>query len=324
MSKLPYDIDELIGKYLHAETTLQEAEWLLQWRKESEANEKYFNQLKTIFERAAQVKSDRFYDTDGAWQKLAQHLDQKKTRTLFSTHILRYAAAISVLFISGWLLYQQFIKVDRLNVIAANAIVKDTLPDGTTVVLNKQTALAIELKRGGSKKLVKLKGEAKFIVSNKKSDELIVQAGETFIKDIGTVFNVKAYPEQNTIEVTVLDGEVMFYTADQKGITLKAGMKGLYNRNSKSFAIDKPDTNVVAYANRNFVFEETSLAKVVLALNAIYDKPIKVDHAIKNCKVTVTFEGEEIETIAEVIAETLGLTIEVNENEIVLKGNACQ
>jgi transmembrane sensor len=324
LSKLPYDIDELIGKYLHAETTLQEAEWLLQWRKENEANEKYFNQLKTIFERAAQVKSNHNYNTDAAWQKVAQHIDQKKTRTLFPTQFLRYAAAISVLFISGWLLYQQFIKVERLNVTAENAIVKDTLPDGTTVVLNKQSALAIELKRGGSKKLLKLNGEAKFIVSNEKSDELIVQAGETFIKDIGTVFNVKAYPEQNTIEVTVLDGEVMFYTADQKGITLKAGMKGLYNKNLKSFAIDKPDTNVVAYANRNFVFEETSLAEVVQALNAIYEKPIKVDDAIKNCKVTVTFEGEEIETIAEIIAETLGLTFEDKGDSVLLKGNACQ
>ncbi|MCU0382559.1 MAG: FecR domain-containing protein [Cyclobacteriaceae bacterium] len=324
MSKLPYDINELIGKYLHAETTLQEAEWLLQWRKEDEANEKYFNQLKTIFERAAQVKSVRDYNTNAAWQKVAQHIHQKKSRTLFPTQFLRYAAAISVLFISGWLLYQQFFKVERLNVTAQNAIVKDTLPDGTTVVLNKQSALAIEIKRGGSKKMVKLKGEAKFIVNNEKSDELIVQAGETFIKDIGTVFNVKAYPEQNTVEVTVLDGEVIFYTEEQVGITLKAGMKGLYNKNSKSFAIDKPDTNVVAYANRNFVFEETSLGEVVLALNAIYEKPIKLDDAIKNCKVTVSFEGEEIETIAEIIAETLGLTVENNVDFILLKGKACQ
>jgi ferric-dicitrate binding protein FerR (iron transport regulator) len=101
-------------------------------------------------------------------------------------------------------------------------------------------------------------------------------------------------------------------------------MKGLYNKNLKSFAIDKPDTNVVAYANRNFVFEETSLAEVVQALNAIYEKPIKVDDAIKNCKVTVTFEGEEIETIAEIIAETLGLTFEDKGDSVLLKGNACQ
>jgi transmembrane sensor len=324
LSNIPYDIDELIGKYLHAETTLQEAEWLLQWRKENEANEKYFNQLKTIFDRAAQVTSDHVYNTDAAWQKITQHIHQKKTRTLFSTQFLRYAAAISLLFISGWLLYQQFFKVERLNVTAENAIVKDTLPDGTTVVLNKQSALAIELKRGGRKKLLQLKGEAKFIVNNEKADELIVQAGETFIKDIGTVFNVKAYPQQNTIEVTVLDGEVMFYTSDQKGITLTAGMKGLYNKNSKSFAIERPDTNVVAYTNRNFVFDETTLSEVVIVLNAIYEKPIKLDDAIKNCKVTVTFEGEEIETIAEIIAETLGLTVEEYNDTIFLKGNTCK
>jgi hypothetical protein len=46
------------------------------------------------------------------------------------------------------------------------------------------------------------------------------------------------------------------------------------------------------------------------------------DH-LTSCRLTVTFEDETIDEIADVIAETLGLTVSKSANAIILKGPAC-
>jgi transmembrane sensor len=39
------------------------------------------------------------------------------------------------------------------------------------------------------------------------------------VRDIGTEFNLKAYPEKDTIEILVTEGEVQFYTLYDSGLT---------------------------------------------------------------------------------------------------------
>jgi ferric-dicitrate binding protein FerR (iron transport regulator) len=122
----------------------------------------------------------------------------------------------------------------------------------------------------------------------------------------------------------VQEGEVQFYTQQDQGIFIKAGDKGVYNKQSRKFIKVQADTNVVSYATRQFVFEESSLEDVVKQLNAIYEKKIKIGENIKTCRVTVNFNNEGIETIAEILAETLNLHIAATDAEITLEGGGCE
>jgi ferric-dicitrate binding protein FerR (iron transport regulator) len=122
----------------------------------------------------------------------------------------------------------------------------------------------------------------------------------------------------------VQEGEVQFYTEHDAGIFIKAGDKGIYNKQSREFTQVQADTNVVSYATKQFVFEESSLEDVVEQLNAIYDKKIKISENIKNCRVTVAFNNEDIEIIAEILAETLNLRIAATDTEITLEGEGCE
>ena len=82
--------------------------------------------------------------------------------------------------------------------------------------------------------------------------------------------------------------------------------------------------NVLAYKTQIFVFDNTRLSEVVEAVNEVYDIKLKLDKPqLENCRITVTFRHETVDVIAEVIAETLSLTLEKTENEIILKGNGC-
>jgi ferric-dicitrate binding protein FerR (iron transport regulator) len=207
--------------------------------------------------------------------------------------------------------------------VANNKTEADTLPDGSNVFLNKETKLAYEFDKKKKSHVVKLKGEAYFNINNKDDHEFIIQVDEVLIKDIGTSFNVKAYPASNTVEVVVEEGEVMFYTHTDSGVYLKAGGKGIYDKITHKFSVDEPDANVTAYKTKFFIFNDSDLRTIVSTLNGVYDQKIKVNENLQNCRLTVTFNNESTEEIASVIAETLGLSIKASEQELLLEGSGC-
>ncbi|HMG92797.1 MAG TPA: hypothetical protein VK589_22220, partial [Chryseolinea sp.] len=67
MEQINDHIDELIGKYLAGEAVSEEIAFIESWVNENEGNRKYFDQFKTIFQKAVEVTDYQTYDTDAAW-----------------------------------------------------------------------------------------------------------------------------------------------------------------------------------------------------------------------------------------------------------------
>jgi hypothetical protein len=59
-------------------------------------------------------------------------------------------------------------------------------------------------------------------------------------------------------------------------------------------------------------------------LNNVYEKKIILPEHLNKCRLTVDFANEDIDEIANVIAETLGLTIRKTDKEIFLEGSRCE
>jgi transmembrane sensor len=326
-------IDDLIGKYLARETSAEEKAAVESWLSQSEGNRKYFDQFKTIFERAAIVKELQHFDADTAWNKVRSRLYEKtgaKTTTMTPPSafnlFLRIAASIVIILGIGFFTYR-FINPGTTSpheVATEKNAAADTLPDGSDVFLNKKTKLAYSFDRKKKTHIVKLQGEAYFNVHHDDDDKsFIVEVEGAFIRDIGTSFNVKAYPESNTVEVAVEEGEVMFYTEKSTGISLRAGGKGIYHKTTGEFTVEEAEPNVTAYKTRFFIFSGTDLASVVQNLNNVYDQQIVIGNHLRSCRLTVSFNNEDINEIANVIAETLGLTVKVSGQNIVLEGKGC-
>jgi transmembrane sensor len=326
-------IDDLIGKYLSGEAVPNESRFVENWIAESEHNRKYFNQLKTIFSRAATITETQHFDTDAAWNRVktklhrqngAKTVELKPEKNYFGLY-LKIAASIIIVLGIGFFTYRSFdsATTDTIEVIAEKKTQADTLPDGSGVFLNKETRLAYEFDKKKNTHTVKLKGEAYFNVHHKDEKEFIVLADDVFIRDIGTSFNVKAYPGSNTVEVVVEEGEVLFYTESDTGVILKANGKGVYDKVTKKFTVENPEPNVTAYKTKFFIFSDTDLSTVATTLNDVYTEKIRVSDSVKACRLTVTFNNESPDEIANVIAETLGLTIKRSGEEILLEGPGC-
>jgi transmembrane sensor len=242
---------------------------------------------------------------------------------------MRIAAGLALLMVATYYAYQWTRPVTSpvVEIIAEKTTAQDTLPDGTTAFLNKRSSITfVEDKKTGERK-VELKGEGFFEVKHEETKPFVIEAEETLVRDLGTAFNVKAYPGDDTVEVVVQSGVVQFYTLKDPGLSLKAGETGLYSKRSKSFIrLTRADTNVFAYKTGVFAFHSTDLRSVVERINEVYDSRISLDNEkIGDCRLTVNFTNEQLDTIVDVIAETLSLEVERKASrEIILKGSGCQ
>jgi transmembrane sensor len=326
------DIDDLIGKMLAGEATPEECARVDAWKNESDANKKYAEQLKTIFEKAAATTVQGQFDTDAAWTRVRNKIHTRKEIPFEPNHTsglgfaLRIAAGIVFVVGMGYLLYSwNQPVVETFSLTSEVGIRQDSLPDGSLAVLNKKSELSYEYSSGDRVRRVKLKGEAYFSVRHEKEKPFVIETGEVLIRDIGTEFNVNAYPDKDTIEIVVTEGEVQFYTLKDSGLVLKAGEKGIYSKRTKQFyRMESTDINELAYKTKIFRFKNTEMTAVVKLLNEVYNSRIKlVSTAIYKCPLTANFYEDNLDRIVEVIAETMDFTIVRKDGEILLDGKGC-
>ena len=327
------DIDNLIGKVLANESTTEEQMHVRDWIDLSDTNKIYFEQISTIFNKAAANNVQLQFDTDVAWTKVKEQVrtekDHSKTRSINSGYggALRIAAGIIILLTLGILSYRWMNPTIQTFAIASDlTTVNDTLPDGSTTFLNKNSSLAFEYNLREKTRKVKLKGEGFFEVKHQEEKPFVIEAQEVLIRDIGTTFNVKAYTNSDTVEVIVKTGEVQIYTLKNPGLNLVAGETGFYSKRLREFSkMIKADTNALAYKTGIFSFNNTDLQSILDKLNEVYGSHIKLaNEKLGHCHITVNFNNEKLEQVVDIIAATLNLTVVRKEKEIILDGRGCE
>jgi ferric-dicitrate binding protein FerR (iron transport regulator) len=332
-------IDSLIAKYLAGEATQEEQLQLRQWMDESEENKKYFGDIRFVHDKA--VASHRYVkvDTEKAWSSVKAQmkgkndppqLQPKKKPAIYRTVWFRAAASLALIVGIAAIIYTLYKNPKQpelltYSISSTDSTLTRTFNKTTQVVLNKNSKITFNHNRRNKTKELILSGEAYIQVKHSADTPLIVKAEETLIKDIGTSFNVKAYPGNSTIEVYVESGQVVFYTTLEAGINLTAGETGIYNRNTKSFRKSSTrNLNAISYTNHLFVFNHTRLAEVIDRLNSVYPESIVLENPVlEDCLLTVTFDHEAIDNIVDVIAETLGLRVRRTSNGYMLSGERC-
>jgi len=332
MKELENHIDILIAKYLAQEANVSERKEVEDWINASSGNKQYFENEQTIFTKSSNVKEWQQFDSDKAWQKLKEKIDGKSGRIVSIRPLLTWyniaasvllVATIGYFFLNSW---NNSLQPVPWTTNAVAEVKQDTLPDGTLVFLNKSTEIAFSRNEKGNKKQVAIEGEAYFEIENKKEESFQIEVGELIIEDIGTSFNVNAYHKSELVTVIVEKGEVALYTKSDPGIRVFPGETGIFNKTTKSFAkISEADPNALAYKTRFFSFNNTLLESVISSINEVYNVNIMLSGSkLKNCRISVTFRDEKLDSILEIIADTLELKIKkVNENEIILEGEGC-
>ncbi|MBL1409033.1 FecR family protein [Sphingobacterium faecale] len=90
------------------------------------------------------------------------------------------------------------------------------LIDGTSIWLNNESTLSVKEGYGKRHREVLLIGEAYFDVARNENLPLHVYTEQTSIEVLGTVFNVRSYPEDKATEASLIEGKIKLTVKGEK------------------------------------------------------------------------------------------------------------
>lgn len=157
------------------------------------------------------------------------------------------------------------------------------LADGTRVWLNAASSIRFPQAFNGAQRLVELSGEAYFEVAKDKSHPFIVQSNGTKVQVFGTHFNVNAYPDNNSVTTTLLEGSVQMSNSSQAAM-LVPGEQGISAQSGGFISVSRADIQqATAWKNGYFIFHDLSIVEVMKQVSRWYDVDIQYqDEAVKN------------------------------------------
>jgi transmembrane sensor len=316
--------DDLLVKYLLGETTQQETSLVRKWLAVHPDHQKQFDHFKKIWEEIGKQSVQSSVDENDAWLRFRNRIRQAQSEQTPYRKMDRYGwlriAAIFIIIAGSALLYfiSQPKPIEMRTVQSAKAPLTDTLPDGSVVTLNKNSQISYPEKFEQESRKIALKGEAFFDVKPDKKSPFVIQVNDVTIRVVGTSFNVRSV--NGTTEVIVETGVVQVIR-NQKKLELHPNERVTIKQvDSTMVKTEEKDQLYHYYRTKEFVCDHTPLWKLVAALNEAYDSNIVIGRSsLRHQPLTVTFENESLDTILNVISETLEIKVVHRDGQIVLQ-----
>jgi ferric-dicitrate binding protein FerR (iron transport regulator) len=188
-----------------------------------------------------------------------------------------------------------------------------TLIDGTRVWLSADTELQVPQSYGATARDVVLNGEAYFIVQHDGERPFRVHAGGSVSEDLGTEFDVRAYPGDSGAIVIVSSGRVALHHAAVSGAQvettqLSRGQMGRLDRSGAVSVVDNVDVDgSLAWRKGRLAFEERPLRDVARELERWYDIDIALDDSsLANTPLTASFTNQSADQALSIVSGALG------------------
>ncbi len=168
------------------------------------------------------------------------------------------------------------------------------LADSTKVWLNAASSLDFPDQFGASKREVYLTGEAFFDVKHADKIPFIIHTGDVSTTVLGTAFNIKAYPGQKSITVSVSRGKVRVARNDGWQTTLTMGQQVKVEEERKAITERTVAlTEVAAWQQGDIIFDDELLADIIADMQRIYNATIEVnDASLKGLRISTSFRKE--------------------------------
>lgn len=200
------------------------------------------------------------------------------------------------------------------------------LPDGSTVVLNKNSKLKIDahFNKNGTRE-VYLTGEAYFNVTHHPDQPFIVYTGKLQTTVLGTAFNINQH--NGTVTVTVSRGKVKVADDEHMLNILDPNEQVVFDQADALHTKKVVDAKaVIAWKNSDIFFDNANVQGVAMELEERFGVSIAFSSdAVKNCRFTATFlKDQTLEQILKVIEEFHHLRYEfTGKDTILLTGSGC-
>lgn len=309
------DIDRLLVKYLLGEASAEEYQQVEQWLAQDPGNQPYFDGFRKIWETSGNLAPAQSIDAQDAWERFetSSHFPVEKgmvipmhPRSSSLRKILSIAALFLTMIGGAWIWWYMGRQQPLLSIKTEAATLTDTLPDGSQVTLNKYSALTYPQQFKGGQRLVKLEGEGFFHVAPDQSHPFQVEVNGVTVLVLGTSFNIRS--KAGRTEVIVETGKVAVESGGQK-TEVEPGEQVAVSADHTGLVKTETEGELYQYyRTKKFICHNTPLWKLAEVLNEAYDVHIAVlGQDVRNLELTTTFSNEPLDSILDVVTQTLNL-----------------
>ena len=315
---------DLLIKYLQGNCTEGEFDQLLIWIREGALTNSGKDMVQDVwdeFEPEAgpeeRTKYNRILDKIHHQINIRQNPNQIIIQKPLSNNrilsIIARAAAILLIPVLSLLLYTNLSDkgsyTDNLNdlevVAPASSRMNFELGDGTKVWLNHGSKLRYPYRFEGKNRKVFLTGEAYFAVAHNKEVPFIVGTDHLEIKATGTAFNVSAYPNDDFVETTLVEGKVILYERNSnleiRALSPNECLK--FNSQKNVYSLESGDIKkYTAWKDGQLVFRNDSTKDVARKLAGWFNIEVEVTNKrAMEFTYTATFAGETLPQVLELM-----------------------
>ncbi|MGF7231771.1 FecR family protein [Arachidicoccus sp.] len=151
------------------------------------------------------------------------------------------------------------------------------LPDGTRVWLNASSSITYPTAFSGKERKVSISGEAYFEVVHNRAMPFKVEVGGQIVEDLGTHFNIMAYPDEKMIATTLVEGSIKLINGHVNRI-LKPGQQARLDKLSGIIALKDIDTSqIIAWVHGQIVLDNTSIAELMRQISRWYNVDVQIN-----------------------------------------------
>nr|WP_315224977.1 FecR family protein [uncultured Flavobacterium sp.] len=214
-----------------------------------------------------------------------------------------------------------------------------TLSDGSSVLLQPHSKLSYPKIFTGNERKVYLSGEGFFEISKNPKKPFFVYANEIVTRVVGTSFRIKAFPDQQNVEVLVRTGKVrvksneLISSSSSDEVVLLPNQALRFIRKDLTFNkitnITQDEILVRSVGNieqLSFEFTDIPVAQIFETIEQAY--LINIDYPkdkLKDCHLTTSLSDQPLSEKLRIICKSIGneTSFEMNGNQIIITSEGC-
>jgi ferric-dicitrate binding protein FerR (iron transport regulator) len=250
------------------------------WLNESDENKKIYLDIRNLWQLTGKFPPRFSPNRQEAWQKVRRQIHVPPRQYILYRRIAQIAAALIVILLSVWFgteldRWEQPVYSEVIS--PAGQKTRVILPDQSVVLLNGGSQIRYSSNFNGHDRTVELQGEGYFDVQKDHSKQFVVHTDQLNIKVFGTSFNVKAYKDDQIIEVGLKSGQIGIDRENKEITRLQPGQVATFNKDGSKLVVGEMDIDLVsAWTNDELIFEERSMEEIMESMERWYGVDITV------------------------------------------------
>jgi transmembrane sensor len=339
------ELTGLLQQYLSKEISPAQKQALASLIANATDEEQIRASLEEIFDQYQPEESLTTQNSEAYYNRILQQIKQpavEKPKAIVPVHRVHFlqrsrvliAAAAAVVLIAGVIIFrllpsrsaQQQAK-NSTPAIEKKLNRNITLPDGSKVLLHAGSDLTYPPAFIGSTREVTLTGEAFFDVAHNAGQPFIIHSGNIKTTVLGTAFNIKAWPAETEVTVTVTRGKVR--VENETGVLgiITPDQQLSVNTQNKQMKQETVDAEAaISWKKQEYTMDNVTFDEAITELQVRYGIIIEpgVGEHTGNCRFTASFKQDEsLEYVLNVVCKIYQASWKKVDDKIVITNINC-